>query len=1116
MSRTIITGSGSDLIDALADKVTCWRNSDCFGEVIILTPDHCLQQSVNNELPLQMGIRHRSGLFNTTVTSLSRWAQQIVRRYSREKTTFLSPVASLAVVSDAIRQSHSETSALAGSSNITSSDPRERPSFQLALLAELINLKKAGYTPDTVPDHRYRDEVGAVYRASEAILHNSGSIDISDGLRCATEIIDEGRASSLSDLAGIILFGFGEFNYLEKEIIRAISECTERVAAFIPFLDGAPAYARTAQTVEFFSELWHTDPSPCTPKHDSAAAGVLEHVFTRNDQIIPEARVTLVSTPDRVLEWVHVARTILSMIQDDPGLRFSDIHVLSPHLDRVLPIVCDILDHAGIPVHLTGGSPFSESRTARSFMALIEVFESRLSRSSVMELLSTASVRSTGDISDSSIYEWDRISRLAGITGGRSGNIENEWIRPLELFVDRVNNQVEQSIEDNRTGSAEDYSVTPADLQADKVSAEALIEFIRTLSTECEKLEKAQRSESWREFSESLKCAVSRVLELSDNGETKQLEKILNQMNDLDELGLKLPPRAVLMRVIADTLAAEKTHITNSSSNAVWLGNLNQYGYWQPRVVIVTGLVDGEFPGEDRNTALTTVQRPSVRVSTHDGYDVELGHKAAEDYLCLALAMSAATDRVVLTYPRQERSDDTQRLPSTAFTEVLRVTRKSFTDENGAPLPWTESTIQACLDQTGSWIMRWPVHETPSDMADTFLNSDEYNLYWSGRFRSHESAADWLAALQGNAPHAYAMIQNRQNTDVPCDGMLQNPSFHEYLKHSLTTGSPLSASALETYAACPFQYFCRYVLKLDLLPEPEYAFELDALAVGTLIHELLKRVFSRLKERGTPILTMNREEMMELLFTVADEYHSDIEQRYALPSEMIWNTQWQDVLTRCQRAVEMALRDAPMWEPQQTEYSFGDTSRREKRVEIPVEGFGGIPLRGSIDRIDYSRTGNTVRIVDYKSGKKRDNAKDYIDAGRSIQLLLYAMILEDINTDNRVSEVCYQFLREPIEGRNAEDFCKITQGDELEEARQELREALRDIITGITQGVFPPYPEQPPSDHFQGECRYCDMAEVCGSLLDLTRRWRDMQQNNALEKLTALRKQAKTSKKDQI
>ena len=59
---------------------------------------------------------------------------------------------------------------------------------------------------------------------------------------------------------------------------------------------------------------------------------------------------------------------------------------------------------------------------------------------------------------------------------------------------------------------------------------------------------------------------------------------------------------------------------------------------------------------------------------------------------------------------------------------------------------------------------------------------------------------------------------------------------------------PLSATSVEAYAACPFKFFLRSVLRVGELEEVDD--EIDHRTLGRLYHDVLERLFSRLGAEG--------------------------------------------------------------------------------------------------------------------------------------------------------------------------------------------------------------------------------------------------------------------------
>src|ERR1700724_421014 len=99
------------------------------------------------------------------------------------------------------------------------------------------------------------------------------------------------------------------------------------------------------------------------------------------------------------------------------------------HGEAYLPLAEAVFVEAGIPVYLHEGSPLSERPIGRQTLGLLALFDSELSRQSVMDFLTDAKLpdalhQEYGGISTS---RWDSLSRDAGIVKDAE-----QWQRRLE------------------------------------------------------------------------------------------------------------------------------------------------------------------------------------------------------------------------------------------------------------------------------------------------------------------------------------------------------------------------------------------------------------------------------------------------------------------------------------------------------------------------------------------------------------------------------------------------------------------------------------------------------------------------------------------------------------
>jgi ATP-dependent helicase/nuclease subunit B len=182
-----------------------------------------------------------------------------------------------------------------------------------------------------------------------------------------------------------------------------------------------------------------------------------------------------------------------------------------------------------------------------------------------------------------------------------------------------------------------------------------------------------------------------------------------------------------------------------------------------------------------------------------------------------------------------------------------------------------------------------------------------------------------------------------------------------------------SATRLGTFAACPYQYFARYILELEEREE----FEFEPLDLGVFYHRVLDALLKRLNSDKKDFETISNEELLRLLreqimkFAGEDAFISNFLRRSAYNGFIINCAA--EVLEDCVRAIAEMVRAGsfrPMW----SEVSFGETKDSvinigEYKIKLP-DGRVTV-LSGKIDRIDVANIdGQNVAIIfDYKRSK---------------------------------------------------------------------------------------------------------------------------------------------------
>ncbi|HBG23025.1 MAG TPA: hypothetical protein DDW83_07210, partial [Peptococcaceae bacterium] len=212
---------------------------------------------------------------------------------------------------------------------------------------------------------------------------------------------------------------------------------------------------------------------------------------------------------------------------------------------------------------------------------------------------------------------------------------------------------------------------------------------------------------------------------------------------------------------------------------------------------------------------------------------------------------------------------------------------------------------------------------------------------------------------------------------------------------------PISCSQLECLAACPFSYFLKYILRLelpqDLLYDPSGW--LDPLQRGILLHSVFcdfMRQLASSRER------VDEKRHQDLIYQIALQLVDQYKEKVPIPSDLIFQSETNEILESCDffLAIESRRKSTPLY----FEVPFGLGKEEVKKAGCglaePVRldlGKGHIlSICGRIDRIDQISE-NCFSVWDYKTGKgKAYGDEKFYDKGRQIQHAIYAIAAEEI------------------------------------------------------------------------------------------------------------------------
>jgi hypothetical protein len=220
-------------------------------------------------------------------------------------------------------------------------------------------------------------------------------------------------------------------------------------------------------------------------------------------------------------------------------------------------------------------------------------------------------------------------------------------------------------------------------------------------------------------------------------------------------------------------------------------------------------------------------------------------------------------------------------------------------------------------------------------------------------------------------------------------------------------GQVKSATSLRLILRDPLAFVWRYALGWRSLVEDEQPLSLDARAYGELVHDLLKRAVDAL-EPDPGYACAARQDIEAALDAASAAIGAQWPLERSVPPLLLWR----HTLAAARNLALKALTLDEAFQPgtrSWTELAFGrEEHNRDPAVDllwppsaqVIIPGTG-IRIRGKIDRLDFNRVRNGVRVTDYKTGAEPRKADEIVlGGGAELQRVLYAIAARQLVPDN--------------------------------------------------------------------------------------------------------------------
>lgn len=832
-----------------------------------------------------------------------------------------------------------------------------------------------------------------------------------------------------------------------------------------------------------------------------------DHDADRQQSALPATAHLLVSAPSPTEEIRQVVRRIGVDLED--GVPLWKIGVLAAQDEPYGGLIREALDAAGLPWHPTVGRTLSATRLARSFLDLLALPERRFARDALLEWLGgrppvdQSSDESSAERSDERADEptgdpllcvprstWERLSRDAQVVEGAQ-----QWVRRCEAYAARRQTEVRPGQEPPASAAdalaiAESIGNLERDTRppADGASWAALV--------------------AWAQGLRARYLPVGTSWSAADRLASDGLDRALESLAEGDRIEPSITARA--FRVALEAILDERAVPEGRAGAGIAVGKVGTVTGAQFDRLYIVGMAEGSIPARPIADPLTMSDLGTDPLDRQQRFRTDdrrgwLATLAAADHGTIVVSYARSNGGARATYPSRwllELASDLEGRQVYA-SEVERLVAI------GRPwLVWLASAhdglsrVARALRERDA--VAESVHPPMVPLADRVTAGSLADLRLAAALTWQAGGHDLERhplATRPELPLAAAlraMRARRSRAFTRYDGNLGELTGLSKRMSRAFDGGVTSASAVERWSGCHFEYLLRNVVGVRRTDRPEERWRIGHDERGNLFHRILDRFYRALAKQGrlTGPIKFGPADHLAIEQIAADEIMV-LETAGKTGHLLTWDAERESILADLHALLE--------WEqawsiesgvvPALFEHRFGyDEAPAPHRpagwpaATVTLEDGRRVTFLGQVDRVDFGPADAQPRralIVDYKSGSTRSFAEmgeDPLQGGRHVQLALYARALraalvEQVGPEQAaLTEIQAEYRF--VSSRGEFTRLQVLSTPELDSALDSLVQRVAD---GVGRGVFLAVPGEATWEGSSNNCTFCAYDQVCPS-----------------------------------
>jgi ATP-dependent helicase/nuclease subunit B len=687
-------------------------------------------------------------------------------------------------------------------------------------------------------------------------------------------------------------------------------------------------------------------------------------MFELEPEKIPASdNIRVVSAPNMRAEVRFVARQILELVKEK-DYRYRDIAVIASDIERYQHYIGAYFDDYRIPFFIDRRKSLSQHPVVQLISSALQVITGGFLHSDIFAYVKTGLV----PVDSSDIDLLENYCIALGINAG-DWQTQSQWQfadKDDEDFDEQCINQIRTKVSGSLLHLRD--NLCPGDNPKKAIKPE---EFVRIIFDFLESLEVRKKVAGW----------IEEAAEAGDYTTVDEHRQFYDKLwNIFDELVEVFAGQQMTCEDYFAILSSAFSQMTLAfippTLDQVLVGSIERSRHPDLKAVFLIGATQRQFPVPVSFDSILTEDDRRAAEQANFELSATASQTLAERQYLAYIALTRPSQHLCVTYPLAD--DKGSPAPRSQFIDNLE---SLFENLREVSIAGRQSYVEKVHTQNELACLL--CSELGKDTTRDSLKTSQNQL---GGLLNDICSDKQLAEFSSTVLWAIN-YDNRAELDK----RIVKELFGQQIKSS--------ATRLSTFAACPYQYFTRYILELKERKE----FKFEPLDLGLFYHCVLDRLLKRLNTEKKNFATADDKQLLKIL----REQIAQFVQTSAFVSNFVRHSPHNafiihsagEVLEDCVLAIAQMVR-AGKFRPQLSEVAFGEVRHARDtigRYELSLSDGRVLSVDGKIDRIDIADLdGKEAAIVfDYK---RRDRSFSWskLYHGLDMQLPIYMLACQNL------------------------------------------------------------------------------------------------------------------------